>query len=278
MTYPALDLMRREMRFAMGNVPDQLPDSFYRFEGFEMSEDSFIFVTPRGVGFHYRRGCGLVAHLPAESERSEFDLYLWGTVFGAVAWLNGLVPLHASAVTAGRSVVAFTADSGGGKSTLAAALTRHGFDHVCDDTLVVAMEEDRLVGLPDAKPLKLWEDALALAGAESEAPIDFVPGKHYARTDRKALDALPFTDLVFLERGEEVTLEPVLGARKLQMVPDALYRAVIHVARDRQDLHAQFMIRAATRVRFWILRRPFDPAVFERSVERIAELLAALPN
>src|SRR3546814_15695348 len=86
--------------------------------GFALTADGFRFMTPGGIGFHYRLGQQVIAQASGPAQEAELPLYLWGTVFGAVAWLNGMVALHASALAIGGEVIAFPAPSGGGTSTL----------------------------------------------------------------------------------------------------------------------------------------------------------------
>lgn len=274
----ALALIRREMRVTFGDVPASLPGSFYNHDDFEMSAQAFLFTTLGGVRFHYQLGAGITACLPDPDDDDEFTLFLWGTVFGAVAWMNGLVPLHASAVEKNGRVIAFTADSGGGKSTLAAALAGQGFRHVCDDTLVLSLESDGVLALPDEKPLKLWEDALSLTGAKAQTPIRAVPGKYYAPPPNKVDRALPFTDLVFLERGDEVVLEPISGAEKLQLLPATMYRDFVHISRSEPQDHARMMMQVAGSVRFWRLRRSFDPVRFAAGLAEVADQLESISN
>jgi hypothetical protein len=274
------DLMRQEMRIAHGTVPATIDNSFFSDESFMISSSEFIFETLGGVRFHYRVGKGLTVQMPAALHEqgkvladTDFELFLWGTVFGAVAWLNGLLPLHASAVDIGGRIAAFTADSGGGKSTLAAGLSRLGLPHVCDDTLVISVA-DRIVGMPDGKPLKLWEDALALTSSEPVRPVESMPGKHYAQPALKAAGPLPLTDLYFLEKGESVSVEPVLGAEKLSLLPWALYRNFVHAARGDRTAHERFLLRFCGEVRFWKLRRPFDSRSFPEDLLKIKEIIS----
>lgn len=277
-----VERMKREMQTRPGKVPTTIAGSFFSEDGFEISESEFIFETCDGVRFHYRLGKGLIVQMPADAAARGFnslkdtdcELYLWGTVFGAVAWLNGLVPLHASAVDVGGRIVAFTADSGGGKSTLAAGLAGMGLPHICDDTLVVSIA-DRIMAMPDAKPLKLWDDALILTDSAAERPVQSMPGKHYAQPALKAMDALPLTDLCFIEFGESVALEPIVGVEKLRLLPDAMYRNFVHAARGDHALHQQFLLRFCSEVRFWKLRRPFNPRTFNEDLLKIKEVIGA---
>lgn len=268
-----IETMRSEMQVRFGPVAESLADGARIDDAFAMSRDAFLFVTPVGVRFHYRVGEAIRAELPGAETQDEYLLYLWGTVFGAVAWLNGFVPLHASAVAVRDRIVAFTADSGGGKSTLAAALARAGLTHVCDDTLVLDVQTDGVTAMPDGKPLKLWDDALTLTGTSAEAPVGIMPGKNYARAARTTDRAMPLTDLVLLDRGDTIALEPVRGAAKLAMLRDALYRDFIHAARGDDALHARLMLDISSQVRFWRLTRPFPADDFARDVKDIVAIL-----
>lgn len=273
-----VEIMRREMTVRFGSVPTTVPNAFYVDEEvLTISNEAFVFKTLGGVRFHYRRGEGITvdrAQDQADESDSDFELFLWGTVFGAVAWLNGLVPLHASAVDVGGRIVAFTADSGGGKSTLAASLAAFGLPHVCDDTLVVSIDGDEVTALADEKPLKLWGDALSLLGIDAERPIPAYEGKFYASAPQKAEGMLPFTDLIFLERGESVSLTPITGAEKLMILPSALYRGFVHLARGNRSVHEKMLLTLSSRVRFWILKRPFDQAQFGDSIMKIKDIVS----
>ncbi|MBB3860089.1 hypothetical protein GGQ88_001350 [Novosphingobium hassiacum] len=270
----ALARLQSEMQVEFGPVPVSIEGEFLDDgDGFIVSSQEFLFTTWEDVRFHYRKGRGLTVQLPPAGLDTDFELFLWGTVFGTVAWLNDYVPLHASAVDVGGRVVAFTADSGGGKSTLAASLAARGLPHVCDDTLVVALQPNGVMALPDAKPLKLWDDALGLASSTALRPVYSMPGKNYADPARKATGPLPLTDLVFLERGEKVAFEPVTGAAKLALLPATLYRGFVHVARGDRALHEQFLMTLTSQVRVWRLFRPFDSHRFGEDVDTIKAIL-----
>jgi len=273
--------LHREMTVSLGPVPSALDTAAVSEDGLSILRDEFLFVTPGGVRYHYRKGDGIVGELPDPSFRDEFEIYLWGTVFGAVAWLNGMFPLHASAIVLDGRVMAFTADSGGGKSTLATALSARGFEHVCDDTLPLASLRSRVMAIPDRKPVKLWSDALALTGATAEREITMIPGKHFTRPLRVARSAFPLSDLFLLEAGPAVAVERMHGAEVLTLLTEAMYRPQIPVALGDRSAHGGWLMRLARDIRFWRLRRPWQPddaAAFARSVDDIAAALRNLPG
>ncbi|TNE32941.1 MAG: hypothetical protein EP350_05195 [Alphaproteobacteria bacterium] len=266
--------LKRAMAVQMLPVPGCEGNLIYQDGHLAMTRDRFWFETPGGVRFYYRKGANVIAELPDEALRGEFELYLWGTVYGAVAWYNGLAPMHASAVSHNDRVIAFTADSGGGKSTLAAGLVDRGYGHFCDDTLIVLpVRGSPPVCLPDERPMKLWGDALQQLAATPLGPVATVPDKHYAQARRSDARILPLGDLIFLETGNDFALTPVTGASKLTLLPQAMYRSFIHAARGNREFHIDIMLNLASEVRFWRLTRPREQATIGKSCERTAQLL-----
>lgn len=239
-----------------------------------MTRDAFVFTTTGGARIHYRRGGHVTLDCPDPALEGECRLYLWGTVFGAVAWINGMMPLHCSAVARGGRAVAFTAASGGGKSTLAAALGQRGFSHVCDDTLVVSELAGEPWAIPDGKPAKLWADALQLLGRDAGEPVATLAGKFYSEVPGVPPIPCQLLDLVFVADGPEVTIEPITGSAKLERLGEAIYRGFIHTALGDRAFHARMMLLLARQVSFWQLQRPRDPARFAETGDAIAKLLA----
>lgn len=265
----------RAMDVQLGPMPPRDEVLLLDEEVFALSRDAFWFQSPSGVRFHYRRGGRITAHYDDPGLEDEFHLYLYGTAYGSVAWLNDLLPLHASAVAAGGRAIAFSGPSGAGKSTLAAALCDGEFRLVCDDTLVLVPDENGPVALPDNKPMKLWEDALAMLGAEATAPIASLPGKHYAQASAVHPDPVRLSDLVFLDQGDQIRLDPITGSAKFGKLLDALYRGFVHVARDDRDLHARLLVETASSVRFWTLERPLKAASFQSDTAHLTKLITS---
>ncbi|MFL6745945.1 MAG: hypothetical protein ACJ8EO_07985, partial [Sphingomicrobium sp.] len=175
-------MMERETRLALGEVPHSLFGEPIAEQVWQLKDDSFLL---RGEGehyFHYRKGHGITIERGADADLSEESLWLNGSVYSAIAGMNGLVPIHASAVAHAERVFAFTAPAGGGKSTLVAALANCGLPMFCDDTLVLDLSDpDRIICLPGHKRLKLRPDAIKLTGATPQEKVSKTVDKFYAR-------------------------------------------------------------------------------------------------
>ena len=269
-------VLRSEMQVRLGSTPGSIPQSVTLLGGLlDLNENEFLFRTPEGSArFHYRRGAALALQLEDSADASATEAYLQGTVLGAVAWLNGLLPLHASAVADGRRTIAFTADSGGGKSTLAAALGKRGYVPVADDTLILHVDDAGATAFPSARPLKLWQDAVAATGLSPDGEIAAQPGKFHVQAAHPVpSEPARLSDLVFLSWGERARIEPVTGAAKAALAPSAFYRPSIHAALANERRHARFITSLAGTVRFWRFIRPRDLAGLDRGLEPLLQML-----
>jgi len=95
---------------------------------------------------------------PDVSEATTQHLYLNQVLPLALSKMGKLV-FHASAVELGDSAVAFVADSGRGKSTLAASFATNGFRFLTDDGLVVEAGGDGYLAFPSHPSIRLWQDS-----------------------------------------------------------------------------------------------------------------------
>jgi len=103
--------------------------------------------------------CHPDAPVPTETLR---HLFL-DAVFPLILNLKGHDALHATAVDGPDGCCAFLGHSGIGKSTLAAALVRRGWQLVCDDCLHFDSGTDRVTVVPGYGGLRLWPDSIEAA-------------------------------------------------------------------------------------------------------------------
>lgn len=136
-------------------------------------------------------------------------------------YLNQVLPLvlsklgkpvfHASAVEVAGYAIAFVADSGRGKSTLAACFAVNGFRLLTDDGLVLEASNQGYDVLPSHPSIRLWEDS-------QEALI--TPGA-------TAAPNLPFTSKTrFLAGGNIVFCQQLRPLRKVYFLGDGSARQI----------------------------------------------------
>ena len=274
-TLPSQEMMRRETRIRYGQVPRSLSDDPLREMSWQLLGETFLL---RGEGdhyFHYRKGEGVTIERGADADVSEESLWLNGSVYSAVASLNGLLPIHASAIAHDGGVYAFTAPAAGGKSTLIAALAGRGLPMFCDDTLVLDLSDpERIVCLPGHKRLKLRPDAIELTGARREEKVSRTVDKFYARPAAGDVDvALPLARLLFLEKGPEPCIATISGAERFARMQDDHQTAHLFAAARRFDRAGQFahLARLARQIEMARFVRPIDPSRFDEGVDLCAD-------
>lgn len=274
--------MTRETRVRYGAIPDfpqgkDLPEQSWRMAG-----DRFLLRAAGDHWFHYARGQGITVERGAGADLSEEGLWLNGTVYSAIAAINGLVPVHASAIAREGRVIAFTGDAGAGKSTLVAALTRHGLPMFCDDTLVLDLSDPaQVMCLPGHKRLKLTPEALALTQAAREEKVAETIDKYYARPAGGSIDrAMPMAALVILAEGPDLSFRPVRGGEALALLQDEHYSAMLLAFARKFDRRALFahLAELARQIPLAVFTRPRDAARFPASVEFVAQEIASWPD
>ena len=259
--------MAREMRLREGAVMPEVKGVYVPAGDYNLSGDQFMLHSATGLRFAYRLGDGAVTiERPAGHDPAEEQLWLNGSVYAAVASINGLYPIHSSAVAWNGKVYAFNGPSGAGKSTLIAELVRQGLPLFCDDTLLLDLSDPaRPMCLPGHKRLKLCPDALALTGAMAEEPVGAGFDKVYARTQGEPVDTvLPLAELIVLEEGDAAGFVPVSGAEKVMRLQDDHYTTDLYLAATRQDRATRFaqLVSLAGSLAMSRFVRPRDRARF----------------
>jgi hypothetical protein len=228
--------------------------------------------------FYYRPNEGITIERGHRSDPTGEALWLNGSIYSAIASINGLVPIHASAVVVNHSVIAFSGAAGAGKSTLVAALGDRGLPMFSDDTLVLDLSApEQITCIPGHRRLKLKRDALQLTGAKPQEKVSLNVDKHYSLpASGTATAAMPLGELIFLEEGAQPRITAITGAERFTRVVDDHYTAQLYAGaqgfgpRD----HFEHFAALATRARMACFVRPRDVSRFEEGVEMLMNHLA----
>jgi len=235
-----------------------------------LEADCYLLNTTDGLSYFYRKGDGITIGRSDDADASNELLWLNGSVYSAVACINGFVPIHASAVAHGGKVYAFTGPSGAGKSTLIAALGGLGLPMFCDDTLVLDLSDpDLIICLPGHKRLKLTPAGIELTGAERQERVAQDLDKYYARPLAGDVSTpLPLAGLLFLEQGSPASIMPLSGSERFFRTHDEHYTVELFAAAQRFDRTAQFEHRARLARQIPMARfvRPWDDRWFHENV------------
>lgn len=275
--HPALAMLAAETRIRRGEAPLSVGGVAVAPGTWCLGREEFLLRAGEAITFYYRRGAGVLVDAPDDSDPRDIRLWREGTVHAAIAALNGLVPLHASAVAHDGQVYAFTGPAGAGKSTLVAALGKAGFAQFSDDTLIL---DPSALGaplcLPGHKRTKLWPEGARLAGVEPGEQVASDYAKHVVEPAAgTAPGPLPLAALIELAVEDEPRFAPLgLGERIALLEGDhytaQLWRAAAAQPRDLRFAELAALAGRIPMARFW---RPFEASRFDAGVAAAARYI-----
>jgi len=170
-------------------------------------DEACLFIKGTG-GFHVQGGKVMTVDLASGAEEALMRLYLLGPGLYLLLHQRGYLLLHASCIELPGGAVAFVANKGTGKSTLAAAFVRRGMPIVADDLIAVEISgSNNGNGIPIVHPgfpqMKLLPDALEGLGENPQAlpKINSLADKRARRAEKFADRALPLRRVYVLSEG-----------------------------------------------------------------------------
>lgn len=157
-----------DLQIRLGKVdpPDGLAETRRAVSG---TADQLNILWSGVGGISIRGGQEIVVDpAPAVDEKS-LRLIILGPALGIALIQRGLPVFHASCVASSSGAVAFAGPKGSGKSTMAVALHRNGYDLVTDDILSIDNAMGKLLAKPSFPQSKLWPDSVEAMGEAIES-------------------------------------------------------------------------------------------------------------
>jgi len=263
----------------LGDVPSHLPQAV------EIDPDCFATPTYYWLRIH-GIGCYLVTNgeeiiVRPEPGARPLDVraYLLGTGFVALCQQRQLLPLHASAVSSRKGVVAFLARSGQGKSSLAAYLAQRGFPVLADDVcLIDSASSGPAMVIPTAPWLKLWRNSLEHLGRQVQGlERVFSEDDKYRLPLPNTLPPEPIARLVFLEtnpdQGSATEVQELSAVEAIPLLMDLTHQAYVLQATGQLQQSFLRCSRVSAQARAYRLLRPWGLEHLESSVDAVEKFL-----
>ncbi|MDG4596632.1 MAG: hypothetical protein P9F75_13240 [Candidatus Contendobacter sp.] len=180
---------------------------------FHRANGGYLLRFPDLADFQVSADALAVTGFPAPDilETTVQHLYL-NQVLPLVLSKLGKLVFHASAVEIGEGAVAFVAESGRGKSTLAASFAVNGCRFLTDDGLVVEPGVQGFEALPSHPSIRLWADseaALVPPTARRAPPVHYTAKARFLADEDLVFckQPRPLRRVYFLGDGRAATLE-----------------------------------------------------------------------
>jgi hypothetical protein len=269
----------RVVNIRLGKAPASIAAPLATTDSYEANDTEFLLRLAGVATYYVRDGAEVVVDPEAGAPELDLRSYLMGNLFAVLCHQRGLLPLHASAIATPRGAVAFLAQSGGGKSSMVAFLSRRGHRVLADDICLIdpAAPQDRRV-LPVAPWLKLWSTTLDAMGESSRGLSRiFSDDEKYRYALEEPEAPTPLAELILLERAEpeaEVSFERLAPVHALHAMLDLTYQSWLVRAMGRTENYFLRCGEALAGARVVRMRRPWGFDAMEGTIAALEAHLA----
>jgi hypothetical protein len=220
---------------ALGPAPRELPTAVHTYayadSDIRVQVDavgSVLFDTPR-ARYHVTAGCAVAIDAPPDIAPDALRYMVLHYCVPALLNQRGCFALHANAIHTLRGAVVLAGQSGGGKSTLHAALLAQGMAMLSDDVAVLRTSDAVVEVLPGLPRYRMTADALTrvqppaersrpLAGPRHKVALWAPPASFHAAP-------APLAAIYVLEPypGDEIIVERIAGCGAFRLLQVQAY-------------------------------------------------------
>lgn len=211
-----------------GKVPKDL-DEPRKGVRVQVNENQTLFCVDNVARFLIQNGNEIIIEPEHPTCKDSIRLFLLGNAFAALLYQRKTLALHAGSMVIGETCIAFSGESGTGKSALLDAFARKGNRVVNDELCAVTFSDD---GDPLAHPgttvIMLWQDILESCSVDTGLLRSVRPGINkyiLPLNDRRQEDKIPLSALYIMERGknEPPAIVELMGKEKFAAIQNAVF-------------------------------------------------------
>ena len=145
-------------------IPDELfPDKDASRVHVIFKEKDFLLNLPGIAKYHVTMGRQILIESYPASDPGTVRLFLLSISMAALLTQRQKILLHASAIILNEKLILFIGESGAGKSSIAAELSRRGYALFTDDVCVLETspdKSDQVLAYSSYPMMKLWDDTI----------------------------------------------------------------------------------------------------------------------
>lgn len=233
-------------------------DGFYRLNQHEFSMDV------REVAWFYVSGGNFISLLPYhDSDETSIELYLNGSVYGAILHQRKILPLHGSSFIYKGQGVMICGETGAGKSSLTASFCLNGAEFLTDDVTPLLIREGKPYIWALSDRMKLWSDTLRQLKQEEGGLYRIYPEmeKFYYPMDAAAGNTFGLDQICILEIKETKTVEfeELTGSAKFAALRSEIYRQeYLQGMPENEPVYFRNLVDISNNVKVVRVQRPKD--------------------
>ena len=205
-----------------------ITDPLYSDEWQQINQNQFA-LDIEGVAFYYASNGNYIEICPYENyNQNALELYLNGSVYGAILHQRLILPLHGSCFKYKDIGIMLCGESGAGKSSVTASFSLNGAAFLTDDVtpLLFTTGKPQIWAMSDR--IKLWSDSLEQLTLVKDGlhQIDSETEKFYfpINSDKGKIVPLHQIFLLGIHDEPEVKFRELTGIEKFTALRNEIYR------------------------------------------------------
>lgn len=221
--FPLSDVKIRKVSLAPIIKEPTYADNFW-----QMNQNEFT-MQVTGVGSFYACNGNEVLYAPEPGVPQEtLELYLNGSVYGAILHQRKILPLHGSSFVYDGKGILVCGDAGAGKSSVTASFVFNGAGFLTDDVTPMVVREDMPLIMALSDSIKLWDDTLTYLNIKKKGLRKIAPDtdKFYYPVIKGVTEYFPLDMVFIISAGHDngISFREVSGAEKFVALRKEIYR------------------------------------------------------
>jgi|GEM_PF-10719 len=256
--FPVKDILIHEVK-----TPRVVTQPTYVNSTWQLNQQEFA-MQVEGIGSFYACNGREIEYAPVPGALPQMvELYLYGSVYGAILHQRKILPLHGSSFIWNEQGVTLCGESGAGKSAITASFCMNGAKFLTDDVTPIDFEG----GIPGIMPLsdriKLWHDTLQQLKQEKSELAAVYPGneKFYLPMEKSMQEKYPLKWLFIIEPSgvSEIEADVLQGVDSFTAIRNEVYRwEFLPAMHETETSYFGKLLDICRTIHVVKVKRPFD--------------------
>ena len=270
-----MNTIPENLHFPLDNVnirrtdtPKEIGTPLFTNSWMSISEDEFRMTVNHVGTFYAGFGSEVEYSSVTGASPSSLELYLNGSVYGAILHQRRILPIHGSSFIFDGKGVMICGESGAGKSSITAAFCLNGAEFLTDDVTPFQFENNRPLIIPRSDRIKLWENSLNQLSRNKQELTKIRPEdeKYYMPLEQSERDTHPLHTVLLIKVKEsgEPEFEPVHKVSAFSALHDEIYRLeYLNYMQEAKNSYLKKIVDICNHCNIITVHRPSDISIIE---------------
>lgn len=257
--------------------------AIYNKKNMIVKENLYMFQLRHTAMFCIQDGSKIIVSPCSGADFDKIRLFILGTCMGALLMQRKILPLHGSSIVINGKAFAFIGERGAGKSTIAAAFLRKGYELLTDDVIAIEVKKNLPHVIPSYPQQKLWQESLEEFGEDASQfrPLYDRETKYSIPVlDKYYTAAVPLGGVFELVKTESdrIDIKSIDGLNRLHGLYIHTFRQFLLNGFGLREWHFKTTASLSNQIRMYRLERPMATFTADQLVTLVLETIAKVES